>query len=410
MNRLITRRRLSTLSAVALGAVILLVLSRRFHHYTDIEVYRMGGRAWRTGLPLYVDGWDRAMGGIGLAFTYPPFAAELFAVLDLLGATGALVLIAVLGAVGLAVTVSVTADRTPPPGARALWARRPVLVLLVAAVAACLLEPVRRTLGFGQVNLILMGMIAADCLTPRPRWPRGVLIGIAAAIKLTPIMFVLFFLIEPRWRVIRTIALSFSACLTLGWLLAPSDSLTYWTHTVIDPTRIGGVIHGSNQSWRGVLARAGVEGTGPWWACVLITLVIAVLAARRLRSRGADVAAMCVIAAATLLTSPISWSHHWVWIVPALILLLARRAWWWAACVAGVFAVGAHWVVMKQEVVWTWEHAIGNAYVALACVFILFAALCPDRLAGGGGSRRVMSIEAPPSSGRAEQAMNPAAS
>jgi alpha-1,2-mannosyltransferase len=392
----------------AVGAVVALVGSIRFHIYTDLEVYRLGGQAWWRGLALYRDGWDHVLGGRGLPFTYPPVAAVLFVVLYALGTSGALVVLTGLGVLATVATCLVVVPPRLSSAARA----RPVTSLVVGSVLVGLLEPVRMTISFGQVNLVLMGLVAVDCLVPRTRWPRGALVGLAAAIKLTPVVFVLFFLVGRRWRQAGVAVLSFLVVTGIGWLAAPTDSVDFWTRALFDPARIGGLGYGANQSWQGVLWRVVPGGVPGWWiTVVLFTSVLAVIGARRLIVRGAEVPALLVIASAALLISPISWSHHWVWAVPALVWLVGRRAWWSAASVGAVFYLAPHWSVTDDTtaaVRWTWEHAVGNAYVAVAVVSLVLAACLPDRVAGV--SRRVISIEPAPSSGRAGEAMKPAAS
>ena len=101
-------------------------------------------------------------------------------------------------------------------------------------------------------------MVAADCLLPRTPWPRGMLIGIAAAIKLTPLVFVLFFLPQRQWRTSSIAIGSFLAASLLGFFVAPIDSREYWLHAALDPSRIGRIGYAGNQSLRGALHRLGL--------------------------------------------------------------------------------------------------------------------------------------------------------
>ena len=101
------------------------------------------------------------------------------------------------------------------------------------------IQPVRNTLNYGQVNLALMALVAADCLVRSPRWPRGALTGIAAAVKLTPAAFVLFFLLRRDWRAAVTAAVSFAVCTGAGFLLDGRDSAAYWTSVLFQSGRPG---------------------------------------------------------------------------------------------------------------------------------------------------------------------------
>src|SRR6185312_9635575 len=141
------------------------------------------------------------------------FAAMLLAPFAFLPWTAAWVLLFVLSLAALAATLYVVARRAWPDGG-------PGGALSVTALALPVLlwiEPVLETFEFGQVNLILMGLVAVDCLTPRTRWPRGLLVGLAAAIKLTPAAFVLFFLCRGGRRAAGTSAVSFAACTAVGF-------------------------------------------------------------------------------------------------------------------------------------------------------------------------------------------------
>jgi alpha-1,2-mannosyltransferase len=318
----------------------------------DFQVYRVGGEVWLSGGGLYDAGFP---GPYGLPFTYPPFAAVLF---------GALA-------------------QPPWPVAALLWTAGGVALFTVAchaaarhrtlprtgfglAAACLLLEPVRGTLDLGQVNLLLLGLVAADCLLPRTPWPRGLLIGLAAAVKLTPAVFVLFFLARRRWRPALTAVATFAVCGGIGWALAPQDSHRFWFDAMLDPQRVGGLAYAGNQSLRGLLFRLGV-GEPVWLVSSLLVLTATVVLLPRVRD---DLTAVTAVAAAGLLVSPVSWSHHWVWIAPALLVLHGRTR----VVVALVFAVGPHWLLPStddHELHWSWwQHLVGNTYVWLGLAFL----------------------------------------
>jgi alpha-1,2-mannosyltransferase len=255
---------------------------------------------------------------------------------------------------------------------------------------ALFLEPVRDTLGFGQVNLLLMALVSLDCLAQAPRWPRGALTGLAAAIKLTPAMFILFFLVRRDWRAARGTAMSFVAFTAFGFAVDWHDSVRYWTSIVFRPGRAGGLEFASNQSILAVLARAGLDprapaGTVTW---LVLSVVVAAVACRGMRHAVAasdDCLALSLNALAALLISPISWSHHWVWCVPALVSLTAlgirhRSRLPLAAATAAlvVFAAAPQfWLPHGRnlELGWTvWQQAAGSPYTLLAALILLLAA------------------------------------
>jgi len=350
---------------------------------TDLKVYRAGGAAWLHGVPLYTSEFP-----FWLPFTYPPVSAVLFGVLAVLPMLVATMLLTVAGLVGLSVTtaLAVPSSRVAP-------------VLAVAAAFA--FEPVRTTLSFGQVNLVLMGLVAADCLLVRPRYPRGLLVGVAAAVKLTPLVFVLFFLARRQPGAAVTAVVAFAATSGAGMLFAPADSLRYWYWTIFDPGRIGGADFATNQSLRGALTRLDLA-PGVTQACwVALVLVVLAVAWRGARRAADPVVALLVVAAAGLLASPVSWSHHWVWIAPAVFVFAARRrAVAVLAVTVVVFAVGHRFLphARHRELAWTWwQHVLGDSYVLVALAFLVWAAstrvapagvMSPIRVAPGARFRR----------------------
>ncbi len=239
-----------TSALVCLGvAVVLLVLQP---YRIDLDVYRIGAKAWLDGLPLYGQ-LPATQAGLSLPFTYPPAAAILFAPLAVLPFWAANAVATVSSVTALIVLLVLAVGRSKAGRASGGAA----LALLAASLLA---EPVQATLGFGQVNLVLAAMVALDVLTPRTWWPRGLLIGIASAVKLTPAVFVLALLVRRQYREAATAALSFAIVSLLAWVVAPRDSEQYWTGALWDPDRIGGAAYAGNQSINGLLLRLGLTG------------------------------------------------------------------------------------------------------------------------------------------------------
>ena len=326
----------------------------------DLAVYRSGGAAWLHGIPLYTSEFPSS-----LPFTYPPVAAVVFSVPAMLPMPVATALLTVAGLVALTVTVLLAAP---------VRVRGPLAA--VAVVAVCVLEPVRSTLSFGQVNLVLMGLVAVDCLSPRTRYPRGLLVGIAAAVKLTPAIFVLYFLARRQYQAAVTTVVTFVCVTGFGMLVAPANSLAYWYSTIFDPDRIGGAAFATNQTVRAALTRLGLPG-GLWLPLVAVVLLVAWRGARRATE---PVVALLLVAAAGLLASPVSWSHHWVWIVPALAVLTTRVA----VPVAAVFLVGHRFLphARDRELAWTWwQHLAGNSYLLAATAFLTWCLYSDLRVA-----------------------------
>ena len=343
----------------------------------DLEVYRAAGEVWRQGHRLYLAGYPYGLGPY-LPFTYPPFAAVVLGGLSLLPLAAAWALLTGLGLALLAVTAGLGWRIAPIPVIG--WKRLALGVGL--GVAAITVEPVQSTIMYGQINLVLMGMVALDCLVATPRWPRGVLLGVAAAIKLTPLVFVLVLLLRRQWGAAATALGTFTAAACVGALALPADSRDYWFHTLLDPDRIGILDTATNQGVRGVLERWGISGSGPWLAGCAVVAVLTLVSTSYLVARGDQLGSLLTTAAGALLLSPISWSHHWVWCVPGLIWL-ARRAlvnggWAWltAATVTAIFILAPHhffpagqWHIEQQ---WTWsEQLLGDSYAWVALAVLL---------------------------------------
>ena len=350
----------------------------------DEDVYRLGSQAWLRGRALYGT-LPPTSSGARLPFSYPPIAAVLLAPLALLPMTIATTVLT-LATIALTALVLRLFLRSAA-GAGSWWT---VGWLLPAAL---FLEPVRNTLNYGQVNVALMALVALDCLTAAPRWRRGALVGVAAAVKLTPAAFALFFLLRRDWAALRAAGASFAVSTGAGFLFDWRDSVAYWTSDVFQAGRPGSPVYAANQSIQGVLARAGLDPHSPAGAAVWLALsaVVVVAACRGMRAaldRDAAAWALSLNALAELLVSPISWSHHWVWGETAMLtlaLLSARRrslgGLALAAAGVAVFAAAPQWWFPSgggRELGWAfWQQAVGSSYVLLAAVVLLLSAVWP---------------------------------
>ncbi|MGZ8180249.1 glycosyltransferase 87 family protein [Williamsia sp. SKLECPSW1] len=288
----------------------------------DIDVYRLGAQMWRNGGALYASGsMPFTTDGIWLPFTYPPFAALSFlpfTVVPLVVAGTVMAIVTVVATV-VGVALVVRALRIGSDTNRR-W------VVLAVATAALWTNPYWMTLGFGQVNVILLVLVAVDLLVLGPRGSRwhGTLIGVAAAIKLTPLAFVLHLVVRrDAAAVVRAVSV-FAAAAVIAVIWAPSDSLRYWGHTVFHTDRIGDLAGGINQSvngmWIRLLGSGGAEQL-VWVVSVLVLTAVAWVAISAARRLGGDVLAVCVTAVWAVMVSPTSWAHHWVWAVPAVLAL-----------------------------------------------------------------------------------------
>lgn len=373
------RRFVRVLWFVALAAVPV-VLAGLGSYYLDLQVYRTGGVAWLQGVPLYVD-FPGTLDGPRLPFTYPPIAAVIFSGLTFLPvwATNSLVVMANFLCLSVVcyLVVSRLAQRSD-----VVWTIAPAV-----AIGALALEPVLSTFLFGQINLVLMALVVVDVLAVRdPRW-RGVLVGLAAAIKLTPLIFLLYFLVRRDWRAAATSVITFVGLALAGFLFAAKDSVEYWFHALLDPSRAGGLAYMANQSLRGVLHRINPgqhAETLLWVGLSAIVVALAVMAARRAHN---DVVALSAIATAGLLVSPVSWSHHWVWCVPAFLALGFVRQNWARVTLGALLVVflarSFTWLPSTgdKEMTWTWwQHIYGDAYTWVAIGTLVLLATTRSRV------------------------------
>lgn len=364
----------------------------------DVDVYRMGGRAWLDGQPLYADGAIfQTQAGLDLPFTYPPLAAALFspfALLSLDGASAAITLttliLLVVSTVILLTRLDVwpTTDLTGEPA----WVRRSWLAAAIVAPAAIFLEPVRSNFDFGQINVVLMTLVIADCVPRRTPWPRGLLLGVAIALKLTPAVFLLYFMLRRDTRALIVTAVSATVATLAGFAFAWRDSWEYWTETVRNTDRIGTATLNTNQNIAGALARLGLDESARfilWALACFAVLGLVVWAARRALSWGQPALALMCVAMFGLLVSPVSWSHHWVWVLPtvlvtAVLAIRLRQVALGAVSVAGLALMVWNPITLlpehRETAASLWRQLVGGSYLwwALAVIIVTGAVAVRD--------------------------------
>lgn len=312
-------RRALTLAAAVLALLIAAPMLwhtlHTVHRLVDLEVYRGAADAVRSGDAVYD---HTSPPPENLPFTYPPLAALLALPLTLLSFRAA-------GLAWTAMNLGLLAFLLWRY-ARPLWSQLgPALGPLVFAGAAWLL-PVRDTFRFGQVNLILLTLVLLDCTSARPRWPRGALVGVATAIKLTPGLFIPYLWVSGRRRAAYVAAGTASALTLLTFAVLPRDSRDFWFDALLNSDRLGSNSGTSNQAIRGVVLRF----LGPGLPTTLLVLTLVAVAAyvglRRAASLsrgGAEISALTVVGCTAVLVSPVSWIHHMVWVLLAIVVLCA---------------------------------------------------------------------------------------
>jgi alpha-1,2-mannosyltransferase len=301
-------------TVVAIAAITGVAFALRPHPPVDLAVYLRAGQRFVADGVLYGPLWGVSLER-PLPYTYPPLWASVMSVAGWLPWR-----VAAAAWAGLNVWLLVWIVRTS--FARFLERRNEGalawLVLLGMAIA-----PIAATLWFGQLGIVLTAAVMADTL-PRDqrRLPRGVLVGAAAAVKLTPSIFIVYWAITGRRKeALRAVGTALALTLAAA-VVRPAASDAFWTSTVFDTSRVGDVAAVVNQSLRGALLRADVPATLAWIALAAAVTWIGLRRARRAHRSGDELAAITLVGLAGLAISPVSWIHHAVWIVPSIGLTL----------------------------------------------------------------------------------------
>ena len=276
-----------------------------------------------------------------LPFTYPPFAAMVFLPVSALPWIAARIVWQVLSLVCLwwlvRTALKLLAARAGQPY-DVTWSRR----ALVWTALSLWCEPVRKTLDFGQINLVLVAGVFAAMVATR-QVVAGFGVGIGAGLKLTPAISALYFLATRRFTAAAWSAGGFAVTVALGFLVSAPDSWRYWFELLGAADRVGPVGSAINQSLRGALSRTlgyDVGMSWPWLLAVVVSAALTWFALSRAVRAGDELAAVLVVQLFGLLISPISWSHHWLWVIPVVLWML------YGATHRARLAIAAAWVVV----------------------------------------------------------------
>ncbi|MFE3546985.1 glycosyltransferase 87 family protein [Nocardia sp. NPDC059177] len=342
----------------------------------DVHIYRDGGWRLLHDRALYLEPTH-----YGLLYTYTPFSAVVFLPLLLVpwGAVTTTWLV-----LNLAVLFGVVLQSWRMLGYRITG--HLALISALIALACTFAEPVRTTLYYGQINLWLMLLVLWDFSRGEHSRLRGIGVGVAAGIKLTPLYFIAQYLAQRQWRAAATAALTFLATIAGTALILPRDSFQYWTSTFFHSGRIAPDVHPANQSLRGAIAHL-THGPAPIWLWLLIAVPIALVAlwlSAELARRDEPLLSVTVGGLTACAVSPYSWGHHWVWFVPLLVYLIhraqTRPRWWLAAAVlypaiaAWTYSYTPTWVSVGTFLLppwWPLAQVLMNIYVVLYLVTLV---------------------------------------
>ena len=374
-------RRAWIIAALAAFTGALLWWSADLHDFFDSRVYSGAVRYWFRGDGLVYD-WLRP--GTPYGFTYPPFAGLVMFPMAYLPFW----LILVLSSVAtVASTALVTWWLAGPLIRRSRWA--PWAAGAVAVALALCFEPVRETFGFGQVNTLLLAVVAGDVLfgVARGRKWAGIGIGLATAVKLTPGVFILYLLVTGRWRAAGTAIAAAAGATLIAAGLFPDESREFWTAALWDTNRVGNLEYLSNQSLRGLLARLPLDTVEAkvWLVCVLATLAFWCWRVRAAARVDDYLGGLALTGLLGCLISPVTWVHHCVWLLPAIVRCVE------AGPRSRVWLGAAAYVVLSSRLTWAWENGprpplamIGsNLYVWFSLALLIWMPLrggtTPDR-------------------------------
>ncbi|HEV7709267.1 MAG TPA: glycosyltransferase 87 family protein [Asanoa sp.] len=367
------RREVAIVAGLAVAVLVFLAFFAVRHGFFDLKVYYGAVNYWIHDHGML---YDFLKPNSKYGFTYPPFAA--IAMVPMAVVPWVLAIVISVG-LSLAATYALLRWLVLPLALRMGWT--PWFALTVGFLLIAVFEPYRETITFGQVNLLLLFLVALDLLVGVAggrRWA-GVGIGVATAIKLTPGVFILYLLVTRRWRAAAVSAGTAAVATLAAAAVDPAASREFWTSALWDTDRVGSLAFISNQSLQGTVARLNPEHPSTLAWLVLVLLAIGVWA---WRVRAASLAeGLALTGVLGCLISPVTWVHHLVWLLPALILLVSaaateRRRLWLAFAIIG-------YAVLCSRLVWVWEHGFGgiggflgsNAYVWVSLALLLFLPL-----------------------------------
>jgi alpha-1,2-mannosyltransferase len=375
---------------LAISIVARLVLTYLVPHganFVDLHVYVGGAEMLDHGGRLYDYVYADQTPDFPLPFTYPPFAAVVFYPLHLIP-FGILSLAWQLGIIASLYGVVRISQRLLPGGGD-------YRIAMLWTAVGIWIEPLRSNFDYGQINVLLVLAVLYAVYSTR-WWLSGLLVGLAAGVKLTPAVSGLYFVGARRWAAAVFSAVVFVGTVAVSALVVGDQTRYYFTELLGDARRVGPIGTSFNQSWRGGISRilGHDAGYGPLvLAAIAVTAVLAVLAWRAIGGASDPLGGIVVVQLFGLLASPISWTHHWVWLIPLMIWLLhgplrervgARiLGWGWLA----LTLVGVPWLLsFAQPTIWVisrpWYLAWAGLIYGVATLVTLGWIAASRRLAG----------------------------
>ncbi|HEX4244860.1 MAG TPA: glycosyltransferase 87 family protein, partial [Acidimicrobiales bacterium] len=352
--------------------------------HLDLRVYRSAAHALYHGGSPFTAFYTESH----LPFTYPPFALLVLSPLSLgpLGLIEALWWFASSAALVFTLyrLLTVSTGEVPPepaPAPSGLGMDKPralAVAALLGAAATLALDPVRSNMDYAQINLLLMLLVVVDLTDQQTKrtWWRGCLIGVAGAIKLTPLLYLIAFAVRRDWRSLARGVGTFVVATGVSLLILPSDSALYWFHQATDAQRTGPIAIVSNQSWNGLLRRPPFhweDATAALWVILVVaTLACGVFLAARLSAQHRTAETIMALALTELLVSPVSWTHHWSWVAIAPIAAVSlwrvhRAVAWLVVVLVGLTVAGPYLWIQHGPL----SYVFGNTLVLMGAAILV---------------------------------------
>ncbi|MDO5030295.1 MAG: glycosyltransferase 87 family protein [Corynebacterium sp.] len=318
---------------VSLVVVIDFIYLAATAYMMDLEVFQDAGWAFRRGQDLYSAEFPTRS---GFRFIYPPFAALLFYPLTWAGPVTLQIIwtVATVAAVWAMLWMVFTR----------LASERPKLLATCLLGVVLLLDPLRANVLFGQINVFLALLVVSDVLGFLPKKLRGLGVGVAAGIKITPAAYALVFLMRRDFVAVAKSFGWFLVTVALGFAVRFQESIYFWTDEFFAGNRGGAPTYEANQAFSGLLARAGLEGTAldiGIYGFFLFGAIAAAFVAWIYHRNGYDVAALGFVALAVSFAGPYAVSHHWSIVMVFVPLVLYVRETW--HLIAGALFMIANW-------------------------------------------------------------------
>ncbi len=203
--------------------------------------------------------------------------------------------------------------------------------LLAAPVAVSLLMmslPVRNTLWLGQTSIIPVLLVLLGCFVAHGQRAGGVLVGVAAALQPTLLLFAPLLWLTGRRQAATVTAVTFASATALAWAAMPQDSAAYWAHH-LSGVGLGGPADAlANQSLHGALLRLGLEGPLEIGLVLLLGAVVVTLGLRRAvhYARDGQLLLAVGITGCAAAVSPTAWQHQLLWVLLTVVGRVGKRA------------------------------------------------------------------------------------